>query len=84
MSTTEQELRLQLAKLVTGEQSHMQFREAVAGFPFEHINTKPTNVAYSFWHLLEHIRKTQDDIIDFMTNPLYKELVWPEDYWPNA
>jgi hypothetical protein len=32
--------------------------------------------------LLEHLRITQHDILDFVRNPKYEELTWPEDYWP--
>src|SRR5262249_30890943 len=37
---------------------------------------------YSAWQLLEHIRVTQHDILDFCRNPNYKEPHWPDDYWP--
>ena len=29
-----------------------------------HINTRPPRVDYTFWHLLEHLRITQADILD--------------------
>jgi hypothetical protein len=32
--------------------------------------------------LLEHIRIAQEDIVDFIRNPNYKERAWPADYWP--
>ena len=34
----------------------MTLDEAVADFPVGEINTKPPNLSYSFWHILEHIR----------------------------
>ncbi len=37
---------------------------------------------YSFWRLLEHIRISQRDIIDFLEKPDYEEIEWPKDYWP--
>lgn len=78
----ETELRRQLTILIRGSQSHMPLSEAVKDFPLAEINTKPANVTYSFWHLLEHIRITQSDIIDYMINPSYKERKWPDEYWP--
>jgi hypothetical protein len=33
---------------------------------------------------VEHLRIAQWDILDFSRNPEYKELRWPEDYWPDA
>lgn len=32
----------------------MSFDDAIAEFPAAHRNTRPPNVPYSFWHLLEH------------------------------
>ncbi len=37
---------------------------------------------YSFWGALEHIRRAQADILDFIKNPKYHEQEWPKDYWP--
>lgn len=60
----------------------MTFDEAVANFPREHMNTKPPNVPYTPWHLLEHIRMAQWDILEFIKNPQYVSPPWPEGYWP--
>jgi hypothetical protein len=60
----------------------MTFDEAVANFPMERINDRAPNVPYSPWHLLEHMRIAQWDILDFVRNPNYAEMRWPDDYWP--
>ncbi len=78
----ENALRDQLIRLLRGGMAHMTFDEAVADFPLEHINRKPPNVPYTPWHLLEHLRLAQRDILEFITNPHYREPRWPEDYWP--
>lgn len=62
--------------------THMPLSDAVKDFPEEFINTHPPHVTYSFWHLLEHIRLTQIDILDYIRDPQYKEPKWPDDYWP--
>jgi hypothetical protein len=62
--------------------AHMSFAEAVADFPEAKINTRPANVEYTFWHLIEHVRLTQADILDYLTNADYQEPEWPRDYWP--
>lgn len=80
--TNDQLLREQLKQLLDGRNAHMPFEEAVADFPMELINTRPTNVPYTFWHLIEHLRLTQYDILDFCRNPDYVEREWPADYWP--
>jgi hypothetical protein len=78
----EQYIRSELVFHLTQGHAHMPFEEAVANFPEEQFNTKFTNGDYTFWHLLEHIRRTQEDILDFVVNPNYKEREWPKGYWP--
>jgi hypothetical protein len=78
----DQALRKQLAELLDGLGAHMPFEEAVADFPDDAINRRAPNVDYTPWHLLEHLRLTQFDILDYVVNPNYQEMEWPRDYWP--
>jgi hypothetical protein len=75
-------LRDHLVGVLRGGNAHMPFAEAVADFPEAQINTRPPRVDYSFWHLLEHLRITQADILDYLTNTDYHAPAWPQDYWP--
>ena len=75
-------LREQLLGLLSGGDAHLDFAEAVADFPETQINTRLPNVAYTFWHLIEHLRLTQADILEYMTRVDYAEREWPKDYWP--
>jgi hypothetical protein len=75
-------LRGQLATFLQGDQAHMSLADAVKGFPLKDMNVRPRNVPYTFWHLLEHIRIAQWDIVEFIKNPDYEELKFPDDYWP--
>lgn len=75
-------LREQLVALLRGGNAHIDFAEAVADFPEGLINTRPPNVDYTFWHLIEHLRLTQADILDYVTNTDYAALEWPAEYWP--
>jgi hypothetical protein len=78
------ELRKQLVLLLRGDQAHMSFEEAVADFPDAAINERAPNVDYTPWHLIEHIRLTQVDMLDYMLDPVgYKSPEWPADYWPD-
>ncbi|MDX1686667.1 MAG: DinB family protein [Candidatus Promineifilaceae bacterium] len=79
----DKELRKQLVRMLTARQAHMDFEEAVADFPEEHVNTRPPNVPYTFWHLLEHIRICQRDILDYIVADDYEWPDWPDDLWPN-
>ena len=74
-------VRQQLINLLIKQQAHMSFENAVAGFPESHINTRPANVEYTFWHLIEHLRFCQWDILDYIVNPDYAAASFPEGYW---
>jgi DinB family protein len=80
---TTDRLRDELLALLDGVGAHMTFEEAVADFPNDAINAFPSNVEYTPWHLLEHLRITQADILDYIVNRDYVEIEWPADYWPS-
>jgi len=75
-------LREQLLALIDGRGAHMPFDAAVADFPDDAINRRPPNVPYTPWHLLEHIRIAQRDILDYIRDLAYLAPTWPEEYWP--
>ncbi|MBZ0299346.1 MAG: DinB family protein, partial [Anaerolineae bacterium] len=37
---------------------------------------------YTPWHLVEHLRISQWDLLDYMRNPAYEYRDWPKGYWP--
>ena len=79
-------LREELEALLCGGGAHATLDEAVKRFPRELQGTAPDRLPYSGWQLLEHMRITQRDILDFCRNGdgSYKPLKWPQDYWPEA
>ncbi len=62
--------------------SHQTFLDAVADFPADAINVRPTNVEYTFWHLVEHVRFCQADMLEYLANADYEAVTFPDDYWP--
>jgi hypothetical protein len=78
----DQKLRAQLTALLTVRQAHMDFEDAVAGFPPAQINVRPANCEYTFWHLLEHLRICQRDILDYIQADSYQWPSFPDDLWP--
>ena len=80
----DQHLRQQLVNTLAERQAHQLFETVIDGFPPAHYNTKPPNLPYSFWHLLEHMRIAQADILDYIVNPKYQYLSFPDDYWRPA
>lgn len=81
---SDQMMREQLLALLNGDHAHMTFDAAIAEFPLDSINRKPPNVPYTPWHLLEHIRLAQWDILEFIRNPAHISPDWPAGYWPPA
>jgi uncharacterized damage-inducible protein DinB len=70
-----------LGRLLDWDDAHAGFDAAVAGIPVGHRGSQPSGL-HSPWQLLEHLRRTQLDILEFCRNANYKELEWPADYWP--
>lgn len=75
-------LRQQLTAFLRGGHAHELFQDIVKNFPKEKVNELVPNSTYTPWRLLEHIRITQHDILNFVRDPKYKELKWPKEYWP--
>src|SRR5438128_1701485 len=80
--TSDAALREQLGRLLAWEDAHVGFDTAVADIPADLRARQPAGLPYSLWQLLEHLRRTQRDILEFCRNPNYQELHWPDDYWP--
>jgi DinB superfamily len=81
---TSKPLREHVANLLGWEDAHTGFDRAVANLPEPLRTRQPSGLPYSAWQLVEHIRITQYDILDFCINPDYQERTWPDDYWPSA
>ena len=73
-----------LSKMLSWEDAHAGFDAAVQGIPPELQGAQPPGLPYSPWQLLEHLRITQHDILEFCVNARYEEMAWPDDYWPKT
>lgn len=82
--TNDKSLRQLLGRLLEWEDAHVGFDRAVDGIPADLRGRTPSGMPYSPWQLLEHLRVTQHDILDFCVNPRYEEMKWPDDYWPKS
>jgi hypothetical protein len=80
--TDDAALREQLVAFLKGGQAHATFSDAVANFPANRTSERPAELPYSAWQLVEHIRITLHDLLEFVTNSKYVELEWPGGYWP--
>jgi hypothetical protein len=62
--------------------AHATFEDAVKDIPYKFIGVVPEGLPYSLWQLIEHIRITQWDILEFSRNPQHQSPAWPDGYWP--
>jgi hypothetical protein len=67
--------------IVTGN-AHASFDDAVKGVKPDLLGSVPDGLPYSIWQLVEHIRITQWDILEFSRDPHHKSPGWPDEYWP--
>ena len=79
-------LRKQLVALLNSGEAHADFEAAIKDLPAELRGRVPDKLPYSAWQLLEHLRITQRDILDFSAPPTggYQPIEWPEAYWPKS
>jgi hypothetical protein len=76
-------LREHMLYLLRGGGAHIKFDEAVGDFPVGLINARAEGVPYTPWHLLEHMRIAQRDIVEFSRDASHVSPEWPEGYWPD-
>lgn len=80
--TPDKILRRQIAENLRGGRACMSFEDAIANFPLDRINDRVPNAPYRVWHIIEHMRIAQWDLLDTIRNADYRPLQWPQDYWP--
>ncbi len=72
----------ELEEAIKKGNAHASFDETVKDIKPELIGVVPGGLPYSLWQLIEHIRITQWDILEFSRDPHHKSPKWPDEYWP--
>jgi hypothetical protein len=75
-------LREHLVWQLSGGHAHVWFDAAITGLPPRLRGARPAGIPYSPWMLLEHMRISQWDIVEFSHNPKHVSPPWPDGYWP--
>jgi len=78
----EAQWRTAVARPLAWREAHATFDDAVADLPAELRGRRVAGFPHSAWELVEHVRITQRDILDFCRDANYEEAHWPDDYWP--
>jgi hypothetical protein len=77
-------LRKHLLYLVAKGGAHATFEDAVKAVPPAACGKVPEGAAHSLWELLEHMRITQRDILEFSRNSKHVSPKFPKGYWPKT
>jgi uncharacterized damage-inducible protein DinB len=75
--------REHLVALLHWSDAHVSFDGAIAELPAAARGKAPKGLPYSPWQLVEHIRLTQADILEFCGSS-YREKRFPDDLWPKS
>ncbi len=75
-------VRQHLLDLLRGGAAHIDFDSVVTDFAIDLINKRTESIPYTAWHVIEHMRIAQWDILEFIVNPKHRSPKWPEGYWP--
>jgi hypothetical protein len=76
------ELREQLIRSLDWDSAHLRFDDAVKDFPANLRGTRPPGAPHSPWELLEHLRITLWDIVEFSRDAKHVSPEFPSGYWP--
>lgn len=77
-------IRDYLIKHIKGGEAFYPIDQFIEEIPFDATGEIPEGLPYSLWQQLYHLRMAQLDILKFSMNDDYKELNWPDDYWPKS
>ena len=75
-------LRDHVLELLGKGHAHVTFQNAIAAWPATLRGARPPGQPFTPWRLLEHIRITQWDIVEFTTRATHVSPEWPAGYWP--
>ncbi len=73
-----------LVELLDGGHAHVTLKDAIADWPPELRGTKPPGQPFTPWRVLEHIRISQWDIVEFTKSAKHVSPEWPAGYWPQS
>jgi hypothetical protein len=81
---SEQALCQQLIDFLTKPYAHLTFADAIKEFPVEHRGQTAVSFPHTAWQLLEHLRISQWDIVEFCRDADHVSPEFPDGYWPDS
>ena len=83
MNQNDDPLRKQVLYLLRRGDAHLSFDDFVSSFPADLCNRQIDSLPYTPWQILEHMRISQWDILEFARNPNHVSPEFPKGYWPS-
>lgn len=81
---SEPELRRTLSSLLRQSHASVGLRRAVEGFPPALAGRRADGFEHTAWQLVEHLRLAAEDLVSYCVDADYRDLGWPEGYWPDT
>jgi DinB superfamily len=75
-------IREHVVNLLKADSAHADFDAAVKNLPPDVHAKRPKGAQHSPWEILEHLRITQWDILEFTRDPKHVSPEFPAGYWP--
>jgi hypothetical protein len=77
-------LRDHLLNLLKADSAHADFETAIKDISTALRGQRPKGAAHSPWEVLEHLRITQSDILEFTRDPKHVSPDFPAGYWSST
>jgi hypothetical protein len=77
-------LRDHLLNLLKADSAHADFETAIKDISTALRGQRPKGAAHSPWEVLEHLRITQSDILEFTRDPKHVSTDFPAGYWSST
>lgn len=78
----EQILKSQLTSLLNGSEVHASLETILGQVNPLNYGIGLESLPYTLWQLLEHLRISQKEILDYMKGLKTPPRKWPSEYWP--
>jgi len=77
-------LREHLSKSLKGGQAFVDYKTGLNGVRPELRGVRTNKAIHSIYEELEHMRRAQDDLLDFALDLDWKPTEWPTGFWPES
>jgi len=74
--------REHLVLSLKGGQAFVDYKAGLEGIKPELRGVRPNKALHSVYEELEHMRRAQEDLLDFALDPDWKPKEWPTGFWP--